>query len=261
MRPEQVKRVVEAALLAADEPVSLDRLVGIFTEDELAAAAAEQAEQFPADEEPPDAEPEHEASDNARAAEGDAEGQAPSPRAAVREALAAIERETEGHGYELARVASGYRFQVRRELGPWVSRLFEEKPPRYSRALLETLALIAYRQPITRAEVEDVRGVSVAASIMRTLSERGWIRAVGQRETPGRPTMYGTTRAFLDYFNLRALRDLPPLEEIKALIEPLLDESDEDEAGEAAQENQADALDAEAPSNVVRLPGTDAAQT
>ena len=257
-----MKRVVEAALLAADEPVRLDRLVGLFTEDELVAAVqrsgtARPTAQSAAGEATADvAQPEHAAADDL----GDADRDALNPRAAVRDALAAIERETEGHGYELVHVASGYRFQVRQELGPWVSRLFEEKPPRYSRALLETLALIAYRQPITRAEVEDVRGVSVSSSIMRTLLERGWVRAVGQRETPGRPTMYGTTRAFLDYFNLHALRDLPPLDEIKSLIEPLLDTHDTGDE-QANQESSADAQEAERQSNVVRLPDVDAAKS
>ena len=101
---------------------------------------------------------------------------------------------------------AAFRFQVRQEFSPWVSRLFDERPPRYSRALLETLALIVYRQPVTRGDIEQVRGVAVSSSIMRTLSERGWIQAVGQRETPGRPTLYGTTRRFLDDFNLQSPR-------------------------------------------------------
>ena len=115
-------------------------------------------------------------------------------------------------------MASGYRFQVRQEFSPWVSRLFDERPPRYSRALLETLALIVYRQPVTRGDIEQVRGVAVSSSIMRTLSERGWIQAVGQRETPGRPTLYGTTRRFLDDFNLSSLDELPPFEDLQSFV-------------------------------------------
>ncbi|MGO1749371.1 MAG: SMC-Scp complex subunit ScpB [Marinobacter sp.] len=125
----------------------------------------------------------------------------------------------EGRGFELRKVASGYRLQVREEFAPWVSRLFEEKPQRYSRALLETLALIAYRQPITRGEIEDVRGVTVSSNIIRTLLEREWVRVVGHRDVPGRPAMYATTRQFLDYFNLSGLGQLPPLSEIRDLDE------------------------------------------
>ena len=200
MTPEEIKRIVEAALLAAGRALSVDQLVGLFDE--------------------------HELSEN--------------PRQAIRDALTALEDETQERGFEVVRVASGYRLQVRQEFGQRVNRLFEERPPRYSRALLETLALIAYRQPVTRGDIEDVRGVTVAPSIMRTLLERGWIRTVGQRETPGRPTMYGTTRAFLDYFNLRSLDELPPLAEIKALIEPVLTDelADADEAAEADGDEQ-----------------------
>lgn len=114
-------------------------------------------------------------------------------------------------GVQLVKVASGYRFQVRQELSEWIERLFEEKPPRYSRALIETLVLIAYRQPITRAEIEDVRGVSVSTSMVKTLMEREWIRIVGYRDVPGRPALYATTKEFLDYFNLKSLAELPPM--------------------------------------------------
>ena len=129
-------------------------------------------------------------------------------------------------------MASGFRFQVRQQFSPWVSRLYEERPPRYSRALFETLALIVYRQPVTRGDIEQIRGVSVSQSIMRTLLERGWIRIVGERETPGRPALYGTTRAFLDYFNLKSLDDLPPMEEIESLMKPALDAVTRSEEGE-----------------------------
>ena len=133
--------------------------------------------------------------------------------------MARIAAENSERGFELVQVASGWRFQIPQNLAPWVGRLWQEPPPRYSRALLETLALIAYRQPATRGDIESVRGVGVSASIMRALLERGWIRAVGQRDTPGRPTLYGTTRAFLDYFNLRHLDDLPPLDELPGLMD------------------------------------------
>lgn len=215
MTPERIKLVVEGALFAAREPVSVERLIGLFAKDELPLGGERQA---------------------------------------VREALDAIAAQAEGRAYELARVASGHRFQVRREFSPWVGRLFDERAPRYSRALLETLALIAYRQPTTRGDIEQVRGVAVSPSIMRTLLDRGWIRAVGQRETPGRPTMYGTTRRFLDYFNLRSLDDMPPLAEIKALAEPELDD-------DVAEEQTADDAPSEPPvpapralAEVVQLP-------
>lgn len=120
-------------------------------------------------------------------------------------------------GVELREVASGFRFQVRKELGFWVSRLWQERPPRYSRAILETLALMAYRQPITRGEIEEIRGVSVSSQIIRSLLERGWVRVVGHRDVPGRPAMFATTREFLDYFDLKSLEELPPLSEIKDL--------------------------------------------
>ncbi len=129
----------------------------------------------------------------------------------VGEALARLQQEYQGRGVELKEVASGYRFQVSQETAPWVSRLWEERAPRYSRALLETLALIAYRQPITRAEIEDIRGVAVSSSIIKTLTEREWVRVVGQRDVPGKPALYATTDTFLDYFNLQNADQLPSL--------------------------------------------------
>ncbi|HIE55847.1 MAG TPA: SMC-Scp complex subunit ScpB [Chromatiaceae bacterium] len=136
---------------------------------------------------------------------------------ALRVVLEELSEEYQGRGIEVAEVASGWRIQVRKECAPWVSRLWEEKPGRYSRALMETLALIAYRQPITRGEIEDIRGVSVSSHIVRTLLEREWVRVVGHREVPGRPALYGTTREFLDYFGLKSLDDLPTLAEIRDL--------------------------------------------
>jgi segregation and condensation protein B len=143
-------------------------------------------------------------------------------RAALRGALDELAASLEGRALELKEVASGYRLQVRQAYSPWLGGLFAERPPRYSRALLETLALIAYRQPITRGEIEDVRGVAVSTNIIKTLMEREWIRVLGHREVPGRPALYGTTRAFLDHFGLTGLDGLPPLAEIRDLdqVEP-----------------------------------------
>lgn len=144
------------------------------------------------------------------------EGERPE-RKALRELLAEIGRDYEGRGIELLEVGSGFRIQVRAEYTPWVSRLWAERPSRYSRALMETLALVAYRQPITRGEIEDVRGVAVSTNIIRSLTERDWIRVVGHRDVPGRPALYGTTRNFLDYFSLKNLNELPTLSEIRDL--------------------------------------------
>ena len=165
----ELKTILEALLLAAGEPLALDRLLALFPE-------AERPE-----------------------------------REALRAALAELAADYAGRGVELAEVASGFRLQVPKAFAPWVSRLWEERAASYSRALLETLALIAYRQPVTRGEIEEVRGVSVSGSIMKTLQERGWIKVVGHREVPGRPALFATTRAFLDYFNLKSLSELPSL--------------------------------------------------
>ena len=170
----QLKNILEAVLMAAGHPMSLDQL---------------QMTLFP---------------------EGD-----PPEKTELKEALAELEQDYEGRALELVEVASGFRFQVRQSMEPWVSRLWEEKPVRYSRALLETLALVAYRQPITRAEIEDVRGVSVSSSIIKTLQDREWIRVVGHRDVPGRPALFGTTREFLDYFGLKSMDELPTLAELR----------------------------------------------
>ena len=137
----------------------------------------------------------------------------------VKEQLSLLQSETEGRGVELREVATGYRYQARQEYSEWLSRLWEEKPAKYSRAYLETLALIAYRQPVTRAEIEEVRGVSVSSHIIKTMLEREWIRVVGHRDVPGRPSLYATTKQFLDYFNMKSLDELPSLAEIKDLDE------------------------------------------
>src|SRR5690554_690744 len=137
----------------------------------------------------------------------------------LRAALEVLGQRCKGRAFELKEVASGWRLQVRERFAPWVGRLWEERPQRYSRALLETLALIAYRQPITRGEIEDIRGVQVSSQTVRTLLEREWVRVVGHRDVPGRPAMYATTRQFLDYFNLRSLAELPPLAQLRELVE------------------------------------------
>lgn len=176
MESESLKRLVEAALLVADRPLSVNDLERLFA--------------------------------------GDAE--AP-PRDALRRALADLAADCEARSLELREVASGFRLQVREEFAPWLGRLWDEKPARYSRALLETLAIIAYRQPVTRPEIEDIRGVSVSSQIMRTLQERQWVRVVGHRDSPGQPAMFGTTREFLDHFNLKTLDQLPSLADIRDL--------------------------------------------
>jgi segregation and condensation protein B len=135
----------------------------------------------------------------------------------IRRAIQELVEKYSRGGVELKQVASGFRLQVRADYETWVARLWQQKPPRYSRALMETLALIAYRQPITRGEIEDIRGVSVSSNIIRTLEERDWVKSLGHKEVPGRPTLYGTTREFLDYFNLKSLNELPTLAEIRDL--------------------------------------------
>lgn|SRR3990167_461087 len=133
----------------------------------------------------------------------------------IKAALASIRERHKDSGIELHEVASGYRLQAKTELSPWLAKLWEERAPRYSRAFLETLAIIAYKQPITRAEIEEIRGVTVSTNIVKTLSEREWIRLIGFRDTPGKPALYGTTKTFLDHFNLSSLTDLPTLAEFK----------------------------------------------
>ena len=178
------------------------------------------------------------------------------------ELLAVLERidtDCSDRGFELSKVASGYRFQVKQELSEWIAKLWEERPPRYTRALLETLGLIAYRQPITRGDIEEIRGVAVSSNIIRTLLDREWIRVVGQRDVPGRPSMFATTKQFLDYFNLESLQQLPPLSDIKDLesaakelgfeaelaaarVLELPEESEEEASGELSEEEQAQLL-------------------
>ncbi|MDR5900793.1 SMC-Scp complex subunit ScpB [Halomonas icarae] len=172
--PGGLDEILEAALLAAGEPLAVERLEALFDDHERP------------------------------------------PRRALREALERLRGRHERGAMELIETASGYQLRIRPRLSPWVSRLWDERPQRYSRALLETLALIAYRQPVTRGDIEEVRGVSVSGSIMRTLLERGWVRVVGHRDVPGRPAVYATTRSFLDDFGLKTLDELPPMHELKA---------------------------------------------
>ena len=154
------------------------------------------------------------------------EGERPEPPV-FKKALTILAKSCDGRAFELKEVASGYRLQIREKFSPWVGRLWEERPQRYSRAMLETIALIAYRQPITRGEIEDVRGVAVNSQIVKTLMEREWIRIVGYRDVPGKPAMFATTKVFLDHFNLKNLDDLPPLAELRELEpDPVLDFDD-----------------------------------
>ncbi|KFX67863.1 segregation and condensation protein B [Pseudomonas taeanensis MS-3] len=174
------------------------------------------------------------------------------PESAVfKKALELLRKSCEGRAFELKEVASGYRLQVRERFSPWVGRLWEERPQRYSRAMLETLALIAYRQPITRGEIEDIRGVAVNSHIVKTMQEREWIRVVGYRDVPGKPAMFATTKAFLDHFNLKSLDELPPLAALRELEpEPVL-AFDEDAQVPASLQARADLAVADEPATEV----------
>lgn len=187
-----LRKIVEGAILAAAQPLTIARLLELFDE-----------EVRPTKEE-------------------------------VLAALQEVEAACADRGYQIKEVASGWRFQVREETAPWVNRMWDEKPQKYSRALLETLALIAYRQPITRGDIEEIRGVAVSSHIMKTLMERDWVKVVGHRDVPGRPSLYATTRQFLDYFNLKSLEELPSLSEIRDLDElnNVLNLGDEEGIGE-----------------------------
>ncbi|MEH6468413.1 MAG: SMC-Scp complex subunit ScpB [Porticoccus sp.] len=177
MESDQLRKILEGALLAAGRSLDIGHLEKLFDEFQVP------------------------------------------PRDQILAALEEIEADCSGRGFELKRTGSGYRFQVRQELSEWVNRLWEEKPKKYSRALLETLALIAYRQPITRGDIEEIRGVSVSSEIIKTLLEREWARVVGHRDVPGRPALYATTRQFLDYFSLKNLEELPTLNDIRDIEE------------------------------------------
>ncbi len=167
------------------------------------------------------------------------EAERPAP-ALLRKALEVLDRSCKGRAFELKEVATGYRLQVRERFSPWVGRLWEERPQRYSRALLETLVLIAYRQPITRGEIEDIRGVAVNSQIVKTLLEREWVRVVGHRDVPGRPAMFATTKQFLDHFNLKNLDELPPLAVLREMEPEPLPVDVEDAPVPAALQARAD---------------------
>ena len=177
-----INRIVEAALLAASQPLTLAQLHGLFPEEQ------------------------------------------PAPPGSVEKALEELRDGCAERGVELVEVASGFRFQVKADVHEWVARLWTERKTKYTRATLETLALIAYRQPITRGEIEQVRGVAVSSNIIQALEEREWIRVVGHRDVPGKPALFGTTKQFLDYFGLKSLDQLPPLSELKDIgeLEPQL---------------------------------------
>lgn len=178
----------------------------------------------------------------------------------VKKQLAELSADCDGRGIELVEVGNGFRYQGRQEYGSYVSKLWEVKPQRYSRALLETLALIAYRQPVTRADIEEVRGVSVSSSIMKTLLEREWVHVIGHRDVPGRPAMYATTKAFLDYFNLRSLDQLPTLSEVRDLsqLEPELDlENKQFTEQNDQQDDDQDATDAAPETEVIEAPSNE----
>ncbi len=198
MDNQKVKNIVEGALLAAGKPLSVNQIDDLF---DLA------------DEDRPN-------------------------RDQIRQAIKELQEEYENRGMELRQVGSGFRVQVRQEYEAWIARLWQEKPPRYSRALLETLAIIAYRQPITRGEIEEIRGVAVSSNITRTLQEREWVKVVGHRDVPGKPALFGTTKEFLDYFNVKSLDELPSLAELKDLdnLHPELDlEGDKAKAADGDQ--------------------------
>ena len=212
MDPTQTKYFIEAALLAAGRPLSVDQLQKLFEDG---------------------AEPE---------------------KAEIRQAIAGLNEDYAERGLTVAEVASGFRIQIETKMADRLQKLWEERPPRYSRALFETLALVAYRQPITRGEIEDIRGVSVSANIIRTLVERDWVRVVGHRDVPGHPEMLGTTRAFLDYFGLKKLDDLPPLADLAdwESLRVQLDLPEVDEDAESGDTNIVPVLYPEIPEEEAR---------
>jgi segregation and condensation protein B len=214
MDTSEIRNVVEAALLAARRPLTLDKLGELFSS---RGSKLERAE--------------------------------------LKQALDALTEDYAGRGIELREVASGFRIQVKSSMSDWLLPLWEERAPRYTRALLETLALIAYRQPITRGEIEEVRGVAVSTNITRTLLERGWVRVVGYRDVPGKPAMFGTTREFLDYFGLKRLDELPPLADIKDWAPEESPQTDliENLRAAVAQFAEGEAAEAEVPAEPARF--------
>lgn len=215
MDSSQLKNIVEAALLAAGNPLTVGQLKALF---------------------------------------GDQDGP---EKQEIRAVIKELIEDYEGRGIEVREVASGFRIQVRDEMSQWLSKLWEERPPRYSRALMETLAIVAYRQPVTRGDIEEIRGVSVTSNIIRTLLEREWIKVVGHRDVPGKPAMFGTTKDFLDYFNLKKLDDLPPLAEL-AQLEPVGVQLELEADAEAQQAEGAAARNDEGDAEVVATEADDA---
>ena len=216
MSQEERKQIIEAALFAAAEPLSVERLQQLF------------------------------------------DGRAQPSLPEIKECIAELGEECQTRGVEIQQVASGFRFQAKQDYAPWLQRLWEKRPPRYTRALLETLALIAYRQPVTRGEIEEVRGVAVSVDIIKKLTEREWIKVMGYRDVPGKPAMFGTTKKFLDYFNLKSLSNLPPLQDLVDLdqIEKQLNEQLALEVG-SDSDKRVDDAEAQSMSDSVDDPATD----
>ena len=206
MNENKLKNIIEAALLAAGQPLSIDQMLSLFIDQDQPA------------------------------------------REDLRAGIKKLQEEYTDRAMEIKEVSSGFRLQVKEGFSSWVSRLWSERPSRYSKALLETLALVAYRQPVTRGEIEDIRGVGVSSSIMKTLLEREWVRVVGHRDVPGKPAMYGSTKKFLDYFNLKNLDELPTLAELRDLdiisnelgleVASVMVDGQQEAAGEEGQEEQ-----------------------
>jgi segregation and condensation protein B len=201
--PDELKNIIEAAIMVSDEPITIDRVLGMFTDT---------------------TKPE---------------------RSTIKELLVELEQDYANRGFELKCIDKGYRLQTREEYSPWLARLRAGRPPRYSRAMLETLAIIAYRQPVTRGEIEEIRGVAVSTDIIRTLQEREWVRQVGVRDVPGKPALFATTRSFLEYFNLEGLSQLPSLQDIRDMDTiaaelnmklPLVEANNEGDDNEAGDE-------------------------
>ena len=212
MESQHLKNIIEAAMLAAGGPLSIDQLKALFGDEDEGPEKKE-----------------------------------------IRDVIKALQDEYADRGIEVREVASGFRIQVRENMGQHLTKLWEERPPRYTRALMETLAIIAYRQPVTRGDIEEIRGVAVSSNIIRTLLERDWIKVVGHRDVPGKPAMFGTTRFFLDYFGLKKLDDLPPLAEL-AELEPV---SVQLELGTADQEPPAEGDEGNAPDAEAQAATTD----
>ena len=219
MSQKTIKNIIEAALMVSTQPLNIKRLMNLFEENKSLQPNR----------------------DN------------------IKKAIYDLQKDYEGRGVILVEVASGFRFQADDEYAGWVNHLFDERPPRYSRALLETLSIIAYRQPITRGEIEDIRGVSVSGTITKTLLEREWIKVVGHRDVPGRPELLATTKSFLDYFNLKRLSDLPPLGDIKDFdsINPDLFEALEKELAKDSKQSPDDSVSVVNSEDVMESEGVD----